>query len=95
MIRFSCRSAQRGSLIAGILQEYINLLLTAYFFVLGVLAVAHVLAPLAAPYAPAALKTPFALDFTKGEGEEKQGVCDDATSVGYWVLVYRRGLNRL
>lgn len=49
------------------------MLLTVYFFVLGVLAVAHVLAPLVSPFMPQVLKEPFALDLIRGEGEQKKG----------------------
>lgn len=56
-----------------VLQEYINMLLTAYFFLLGVAAVAHLLAPVLSPYMPSVMKVPFALDFTQGEGADKKG----------------------
>lgn len=49
------------------------MLLTAYFFLLGVAAVAHLLAPVLSPYMPSVMKVPFALDFTQGEGADKKG----------------------
>lgn len=52
------------------------MLLTVYFFVLGVLAVAHMTAPLLSPVMPEALKEPFALDFTKGKGDDKKGMLE-------------------
>ncbi|KAI1291097.1 Minor histocompatibility antigen H13 [Halotydeus destructor] len=52
-------------------KEYINLLLTGYFFILGVLALCHILAPIVAPFLPEAFpRIPYHLLFTQ---EDKDG----------------------
>lgn len=53
--------------------EHINLLLTGYFFFLGVLALSHVLNPVVARLVPASLpKIPFHLVFSQGEKDKKE-----------------------
>ncbi|XP_066996666.1 minor histocompatibility antigen H13 [Anabrus simplex] len=48
-------------------KEYINLLLTGYFFCLGILALCHLLSPVITPLVPAAIPNiPFHLHFTRG-----------------------------
>uniref|UniRef100_A0A8C5CXB2 Histocompatibility (minor) 13 n=1 Tax=Gadus morhua TaxID=8049 RepID=A0A8C5CXB2_GADMO len=55
-------------------QEYINLLLSMYFFVLGILALAHTLSPLMAKVFPASIPIKqYQLLFTQGSGEAKEG----------------------
>ena len=81
-------------------KDHINLLLSAYFFVLGIFALTHMLAPMftryISPYLP---PTAFHLIFTKGEGEEKQELinfeftshdvimCILSTIVGVWYIL--------
>lgn len=53
--------------------EHINLLLTGYFFFLGVLALSHVLSPVVSKLVPASIpKIPFHLVFAQGEKEKKE-----------------------
>lgn len=52
-------------------KEYINYLLTGYFFVLGVLALAHLIAPAISKLVPSSIPfIPFHLRFTKGSNED-------------------------
>lgn len=52
-------------------KEYINLLLTGYFFVLGVLALSHLLAPIISKLVPSSIPyVPFHIKFTKGVNED-------------------------
>ena len=59
-------------------KEYINLLLSLYFFVLGVFALSHMVSPVLIDFIPASLipKIPFHLHFTSGpaggEGQEEE-----------------------
>ncbi|KAG7280838.1 hypothetical protein CRUP_010820 [Coryphaenoides rupestris] len=56
-------------------QEYINLLLSVYFFVLGILALSHTLSPLMARVFPASLPIKqYQLLFTQGSGEAKEEI---------------------
>ncbi|XP_055079086.1 minor histocompatibility antigen H13 isoform X1 [Periophthalmus magnuspinnatus] len=56
-------------------QEYINLLLSLYFFVLGVLALSHTISPLIASVFPASFPNkPYQLLFTQGTGENKEEI---------------------
>ncbi|KAF5885740.1 minor histocompatibility antigen H13 isoform X2, partial [Clarias magur] len=56
-------------------QEYINLLLSMYFFVLGILALSHTLSPVINRFAPAALPNKqYQLLFTQGSGEIKEEI---------------------
>ncbi|XP_045502015.1 minor histocompatibility antigen H13 [Colias croceus] len=49
-------------------KEYINLLLTGYFFFLGVLALSHLLSPIVAVMMPASVpKVPYHILFTRGD----------------------------
>ncbi|XP_041985093.1 minor histocompatibility antigen H13 [Aricia agestis] len=49
-------------------KEYINLLLTGYFFFLGVLALSHLLSPIISLVVPASIpNTPYHILFTRGE----------------------------
>jgi len=52
-------------------KEYINYLLTGYFFVLGVLALAHLIAPVISKLVPSSIPfIPFHIKFTKGVNED-------------------------
>ncbi|KAI5086450.1 minor histocompatibility antigen H13 isoform X1, partial [Silurus meridionalis] len=56
-------------------QEYINLLLSMYFFVLGILALSHTLSPLMNRLLPATLPSKqYHLLFTQGSGETKEEI---------------------
>lgn len=56
-------------------KEYINLLLTGYFFFLGVLALCHLMSPLISSLVPAAIPNiPFHLQFTQGEGDKLEDI---------------------
>ncbi|KAM9750944.1 minor histocompatibility antigen H13 isoform 4-T4 [Menidia menidia] len=56
-------------------QEYINLLLSLYFFVLGVLALSHTMSPLMASVFPDSLPNKqYQLLFTQGSGESKEEI---------------------
>uniref|UniRef100_A0A1B6M8U8 Minor histocompatibility antigen H13 n=1 Tax=Graphocephala atropunctata TaxID=36148 RepID=A0A1B6M8U8_9HEMI len=58
-------------------KEYINLLLTGYFFFLGIFALCHLMSPLISSLVPAAIpNVPFHLRFTKGSGEEQEYLVD-------------------
>merc|ERR1719412_1046269 len=81
-------------------KEYINLLLTFYFFLLGIFALSHMLSPLVLQSIPASVPViPFHLKFTQGEGEAKEVIVDYefnthdlvclgmCTCVGVWYLL--------
>ncbi|KAH8273668.1 hypothetical protein KR018_007992 [Drosophila ironensis] len=54
---------------------HINYLLSGYFFVLGVIALANLLSPVMNSLMPAAVpKVPFHILFTKGEGKHKEDI---------------------
>ncbi|XP_015119978.1 minor histocompatibility antigen H13 [Diachasma alloeum] len=56
-------------------KEYINLLLTGYFFFLGVLALCHLTSPIISSLVPAAIpKTPYQIQFTSGEGDKTEDI---------------------
>jgi len=56
-------------------KDNINLLLTGYFFILGVMSLAHLLSPLINSLMPAAVpKIPFHLLFTRGKGKTKEDI---------------------
>uniref|UniRef100_A0A3Q2ZS82 Histocompatibility (minor) 13 n=1 Tax=Kryptolebias marmoratus TaxID=37003 RepID=A0A3Q2ZS82_KRYMA len=56
-------------------QEYINLLLSVYFFVLGVLALSHTMSPLMTRIFPASFPNKqYQLLFTQGSGESKEDI---------------------
>ncbi|XP_026580563.1 minor histocompatibility antigen H13-like [Pseudonaja textilis] len=55
-------------------QEYINLLLSMYFFVLGILALSHTISPMMNKFFPANFPNKqYQLLFTQGSGEAKEG----------------------
>lgn len=83
-------------------KEYINLLLTGYFFFLGVLALTHLLSPVIGKLVPAAIPNiPFHVMFKQGEGDAAQFLIDyrfttyDVVSlaacslVGAWYLLQK------
>jgi len=56
-------------------KEYINLLLTGYFFFLGILALTHLLTPVISKIIPASVpKIPFHLLFVKGKGPQAENI---------------------
>ncbi|KAJ8940128.1 hypothetical protein NQ314_010837 [Rhamnusium bicolor] len=63
-------------------KEYINLLLTGYFFFLGVLALTHLLSPIVSKLVPAAIPNiPFHITFKQGEAA--------CSLVGAWYLIQK------
>nr|BAN21195.1 signal peptide peptidase [Riptortus pedestris] len=81
-------------------KEYINLLLTGYFFILGILALCHLVSPVISSLVPAAIpKVPFHALFVRGKGSEAENLVDyEFTShdvvclfccslVGIWYLL--------
>merc|ERR1719423_602319 len=58
-------------------KEYINLLLSFYFLVLGIFALSHMMSPVILKLIPSAVPIiPFHLKFTQGEGDSKETVVD-------------------
>ncbi|CAH2042719.1 unnamed protein product, partial [Iphiclides podalirius] len=56
-------------------KEYINLLLTGYFFFLGVLALSHLLSPVIALVVPASIpNVPYHVHFTRGERDTRSDI---------------------
>uniref|UniRef100_A0A6B2EHN2 Putative signal peptide protease n=1 Tax=Phlebotomus kandelakii TaxID=1109342 RepID=A0A6B2EHN2_9DIPT len=56
-------------------QDYINLLLTGYFFFLGVLALSNMMSPVVNALVPTSIPNiPFHLHFTQGEGGQKEDI---------------------
>ncbi|XP_028171819.1 minor histocompatibility antigen H13 [Ostrinia nubilalis] len=56
-------------------KEYINLLLTGYFFFLGVLALSHLLSPIIAFMVPVSIpNVPYHIHFTRGAGDAKSDI---------------------
>uniref|UniRef100_A0A667XLE6 Histocompatibility (minor) 13 n=1 Tax=Myripristis murdjan TaxID=586833 RepID=A0A667XLE6_9TELE len=56
-------------------QEYINLLLSVYFFVLGILALSHTMSPLMCRVFPSSLPNKqYQLLFTQGSGDSKEEI---------------------
>ncbi|XP_055702312.1 minor histocompatibility antigen H13 [Phlebotomus papatasi] len=56
-------------------QDYINLLLTGYFFFLGVLALSNMMSPVINVLVPTSIPNiPFQLQFTQGEGAQKEDI---------------------
>ncbi|CAK1584923.1 unnamed protein product [Parnassius mnemosyne] len=56
-------------------KEYINLLLTGYFFFLGVLALSHLLSPIIALVVPASIpNVPYHVHFTRGERDARYDI---------------------
>ncbi|XP_030838960.1 minor histocompatibility antigen H13 [Strongylocentrotus purpuratus] len=54
-------------------KEYINLLLTVYFFFLGVLAIAHIISPVVRKVVPDSMRNdPYHLLFTRGKGDKQE-----------------------
>merc|ERR1719402_1495526 len=58
-------------------KEYINMLLTFYFFVLGIFALSHMVSPIVLRMIPTTVPViPFHLKFTQGEGANQESVID-------------------
>lgn len=83
-------------------KEYINMLLTGYFFFLGVLALAHILSPIVCKLLPAGFPNQqYHLLFTQGSGAKKEDVMNYefdrrdlvtlalCSVVGVWYLLKR------
>ncbi|KAF7210465.1 minor histocompatibility antigen H13 isoform X2 [Nothobranchius furzeri] len=81
-------------------QEYINLLLSVYFFVLGVLALSHTMSPLMSRIFPESFPNKqYQLLFTQGSGETKEEIVNYefdtktlvclliSSVVGFWYLL--------
>uniref|UniRef100_A0A1A8R049 Histocompatibility (Minor) 13 n=1 Tax=Nothobranchius pienaari TaxID=704102 RepID=A0A1A8R049_9TELE len=81
-------------------QEYINLLLSVYFFVLGVLALSHTMSPLMSRILPESFPNKqYQLLFTQGSGESKEEIVNYefdtktlvclliSSVVGFWYLL--------
>ena len=80
-------------------KEYINLLLTGYFFFLGILALTHLLSPVVSKMIPSAIPNiPFHLLFTKGKSSKEELLNYEFTShdlvcmtlcsgIGVWYLL--------
>merc|ERR550519_1140018 len=86
-------------------KESINMLLTFYFFILGIFALSHMMSPVILRSIPAALpKIPFHLKFTQGEGESLEAVIDYefnthdlvclalSSCVGVWYIMEKHWL---
>merc|ERR550519_2669691 len=86
-------------------KESINMLLTFYFFILGIFALSHMMSPVILRLIPAALpKIPFHLKFTQGEGESLEAVIDYefnthdlvclalSSCVGVWYIMEKHWL---
>ncbi|CAL1289951.1 unnamed protein product [Larinioides sclopetarius] len=74
-------------------KEYINLLVTLYFFGLGVLALTHILSPFVSKFVPESYQTQHHLVYTRGLGDEKEEllnfsfVTGDVIALGLCALV--------
>ncbi|CAH6777081.1 H13 [Phodopus roborovskii] len=67
-------------------QEYINLLLSMYFFVLGILALSHTISPFMNTFFPANFPNrQYQLLFTQGSGENKEGQWHPLPSLPFFV----------
>jgi minor histocompatibility antigen H13 len=54
-------------------KDYLNYLLTGYFFLLGVMSLSNLLAPIVSSLVPTAIpKIPYQIKFTQGEGQAKK-----------------------
>lgn len=81
-------------------KEHINLLLTVYFFFLGIIALSHLLSPVIVHLIPTAIpKIPYHLIFQQGEGNKKKYLINYkfsthdivcliiSTAIGVWYLL--------
>jgi len=86
-------------------KEYINLLLSFYFLVLGIFALSHMMSPVVLKLVPSAVPLiPFHLKFTQGEGDSQESVLDYkftthdlvclglCSVVGVWYIVKKHWL---
>lgn len=71
-------------------KDYIDLLLGAYFFILGILALSHLLSPVVGSLIPTSLPNiPFHILFTQGEGNKKVDLIDyKFTSHDIYCLIF-------
>ncbi|GFY65559.1 minor histocompatibility antigen H13 [Trichonephila inaurata madagascariensis] len=74
-------------------KEYINLLVTLYFFGLGVLALTHILSPFVSKFIPESYQAQHHLVYTRGSGDEKEELLNfsfitgDLVALGLCALV--------
>ncbi|GIY36461.1 minor histocompatibility antigen H13 [Caerostris darwini] len=74
-------------------KEYINLLVTLYFFGLGVLALTHILSPFVSKFVPESYRTNHHLVYTKGSGKDKEELLNfsfktgDLVALGLCILI--------
>jgi len=81
-------------------KDHINLLLTGYFFLLGVMALTHLWSPLMSKFMPKSFPLiPYHLTFIQGDGDEREALIDFkftthdvacfavSTIVGVWYLL--------
>merc|ERR1712198_193505 len=86
-------------------KEYINMLLSFYFLVLGIFALSHMVSPVVLKLVPSAVPViPFHLQFTQGEGEARESVVDYqfsthdlvclglCSTVGVWYIMKKHWL---
>merc|ERR1719166_53772 len=86
-------------------KEYINLLLSFYFLILGIFALSHMMSPIIMKIIPSAIPViPFHLKFTQGEGDKKESVLDYqfsthdlvclglCSTVGVWYIMKKHWL---
>jgi len=86
-------------------KEYINLLLSFYFLILGIFALSHMMSPVIMKIIPSAIPViPFHLKFTQGEGDKKESVLDYqfsthdlvclglCSTVGVWYIMKKHWL---
>jgi len=81
-------------------KDHINLLLSVYFFVLGIFALTHMVGPTVTKFIPSAVpRIQYRLHFTQGEGDQLEDVIDSefsthdvivfalSAALGVWYLV--------
>merc|ERR1712060_431617 len=86
-------------------KEYINMLLSFYFLVLGIFALSHMVSPVVLKLVPSAVPViPFHLQFTQGEGDARESVVDYqfnthdlvclglCSTVGVWYIMKKHWL---
>jgi len=83
-------------------KDYVNPMLTCYFFFLGVLALSHLLSPIIGSLIPSSIPNiPFHIHFTQGQGSTKKDLIDYkfsshdivcliiSTVIGVWYLIQK------
>lgn len=70
-------------------KEYVNFLLTLYFFILGIFALTHVLSPILHKLVPSSLVQNYSFQFTQGTDKDKNSLIDfEFTTVDVISLVF-------